>query len=363
MKNYFIPFLLLVIIGLQCFIIYQGYSRPKLPEGFEALGNGIEDGFQLANPGIPNGASQVSPFSALANSIFPDFDDLMGTPEEQEQRQLEVDSIPLPGPTESEVRQFLEKLNEIAGRRKVYIHPSPLTDALRKLHSADLPIMLEYLDEPLGNYLVFVLPHLVTQDQKELVLTAFIEQPGLKGVIVKQGWAPDCARTVTQHLRQANEVSKSEWTEIGLATRNQETYHALMDAYFEVSSIFEDDREEIYNEIVIAEDFPLSEFHDRLWDVDGASGAITDQDDAALAKRCIHYGSVNALLAAAQTLETRDPGKLAPQQAQLLWIGLEEMILKVICTGESLEDKLAWIKQSRNKLHFDKTSNCFTIAE
>lgn len=364
MKNYFIPFLLLVIIGLQCFIIYQGYSRPKLPEGFEAFGNGIEDGFKLANPGIPNGASQASPFSALFNSSpIPDFEDPMGTPEEQEQRRLEIERLPLPGPTESEVRRYLDELDEVAGRRSGYSNPSPEADALRKLRPDDVPIMMEYFDRPLGKYLPFALPDIVTSDQKELVLAAFNEQPGLKDIILKQGWAPDCARTVTQHLRQANEFSKSDWTEVALATRDQETYRVLMDSYFQIDAFFGDHRDEIYDELVIAEDFPLAQFHDRLWDEEGTSGAVKNQEAAALAKRCIHYGSVNALLAAAQTLESRDPGKLTPQQAQLLWIGLEEMVLKAICTGDSLEDKLAWIKQNRNKLHFDKTSNCFTIAE
>lgn len=331
--------LLLIVVVQLTFLCYRELEHKRLtfPEYIaKAFREAFSDdsGFSLADEGVEEDmVDAFEIFTAEGKELL-------------EERKRQVAKLGEPGESEAEVRAYIEALVKIASSQKMSGGDSPEPAALRKLRPEDLPILFEYLHTPLGDHTEEVIAELARADQKDLLLAAFVASPQIRGAIVKYGWARECPQALVRHIRAAEDMHKTYWTEIGMQSEDQDVYLALMDAHFE-AELF-DKENEIPEAAKNAPGFPLAEFYERIW-LDSATNFFRPRTETLLME-CVQYGSVSALIEAARRLTARDPGKLDLRTAERNWEALEALISRLLPPGTDV----AWVLEQGNKIQFDE---------
>lgn len=372
---------LIVIVAQLSFLVYRELEEMSGPldgkqvaadstiasedEDFSLSKSVPPSPFGVITPGhgaIQLGQAMGTVFDTMISGMENE-DPLFGTKENRMRHEKSVHALGDPGTTEKEVRQYLDKLAELAGSTKGWSNPSPEADALRKLRSEDVPILLDYLDTSLAKYIQFAIEDLVVEEQKEIILAAFREHPEMRRAVEKFGWEAECSKLITQYMREAGTFEKEDWAQLAANTGDMQAYRALIDAYFEISSTFSNDRESVYRAAMQAPGFPLAEFHDRIWDGEGTRKIIDKEKVATLATRCISNGSANALIAAARTLNSNETSDGESRNIAMIKISLEAQVKKWVCEGDDLESKVKWVLENQDKIYFDTATLCFKRQE
>jgi len=246
----------------------------------------------VASSGSP---TVLDPLSAPG---FLDFEATFNDPEFKEltaARIRDVEALGNPGTSEEEVRAFLDRLTEIASTQRHYGTGMPEPEALKKLRPEDLPILLEYIDTPLGGHMPQAIAALATEEHKDLLIKVFERHAELAPTIEKLGLAPLCGDAIARHMRKASSLEKRDWARIGVASGAPIVYREMIESYFD-TGIF--GGQPIYEAAATAPDFPLETFHERIWDEHG--DAPLDDDAIQMLASNIENGSVRALDIAAR---------------------------------------------------------------
>jgi len=308
------PVLLIVIVALLAFIAYRETERMRAEPDLMAMFGAAEEESPWELPAedmhskladeafqemMPEMIKQQEAFlAAVASSGVSAFETGFDDPESDAlvaARTRDVEALGDPGTSESEVRAFLDRLTEIASTQRLYGTGMPEPEALKKLRPQDVPILIEYIDTPLGGHMPQALASLATEDHKDLLIEAFDRHAELAPTIEKMGWAPLCGDAIARHMRKDSSMGKQDWARIGAASGDPIVYREMIESYFE-TGIF--GGEAIYEAAAAAPDFPLEAFHDRIWDEHG--NAPLDDDAIQTLALNIEHGSVRALDIAAR---------------------------------------------------------------
>jgi hypothetical protein len=366
------PVLLIVIVALLAFIAYRETERMRAEPDLMAMFGAAEEESPWELPAeamhskladeafqemMPEMLKQQEAFlAAVASSGVSGFGPGLDDPETDAliaARTRDVEALGDPGTSESEVRAFLDRLTEIASTQRLYGTGMPEPEALKKLRPEDLPILLEYMDTPLGGHTPTAIEVLATEEHKDLLLKAFEKHPKLAPAIEKMGWAPLCGEAIARHLRKASSMEKGDWVRIGVSSRDPIVYREIIESYFE-TGIFGGDS--IYRAAAAAPDFPLESFHDRIWDEHG--NAPLDDDAIQMLALNIEHGSVRALDIAARAF-TND----GFQFSEKMRVDGDKRYLEFVIKNATPED---WNYESivgqRDAIVYDKDTRKFGLT-